>query len=106
MSFKTAAGSGFVDAAASAAGVVTLVTDRAVIDLSGDGARLVSFHEWSSVADVVENTGFELVVNEHTGVTAPPTKEEAAALTVVDPDRRRDREVKARAGNRNSEVTA
>ena len=42
--------------------------------------RLVSVHEFSSVEEIVENTGFELIIPDDVPTTAPPTEEELTIL--------------------------
>ena len=57
--------------------------------------RLASVHPGGTVDQVVEATGFELVVPDHVPFTRDPTPEELELLrTVLDPRRLRDREVK------------
>jgi acyl CoA:acetate/3-ketoacid CoA transferase beta subunit len=58
--------------------------------------RLRSVHPGVSVADVVEATGFELVVPDEVEETRLPTPEELDLIrTVLDPRGLRDREIKA-----------
>jgi len=58
--------------------------------------RLASVHPGGTVDQVVEATGFELVVPDDVPFTRDPTPEELELLrTVLDPRRLRDREVKA-----------
>ena len=57
--------------------------------------RLASVHPGGTVDQVVEATGFELVVPDDVPFTRDPTPEELELLrTVLDPRRLRDREVK------------
>jgi len=57
--------------------------------------RLASVHRGVSVDEVVENTGFELVVPEHVPETRAPTDEELRALReVIDPHGIGGKEVK------------
>ncbi|NUP66249.1 MAG: CoA-transferase [Nonomuraea sp.] len=74
-----------------------VVTNLAVLDFATpDGRmRLVSTHPGVSVADVVEATGFDLVVPGDVPVTREPAAEELRVLDRLDPGRVRDREVAA-----------
>lgn len=96
--FRTAAGGGVERGGYRAEGATTLVTDRAVIGLGPNGARLVSVHPGETVESVVEATGFALAT-EDAVETPPPSTEELGALETVDPDRHRDREFKRRRAN-------
>ena len=42
--------------------------------------RLKSVHEWVTVKDIVDNTGFELIIPNNVSTTQPPTKEELQML--------------------------
>ena len=106
VSFATARGGVGGDPYYATAGVVTLVTDLAVIDLSTDMARLLTAHPWATSHEIVENTGFRLALGRHVSVTSPPSDEERAVLAAVDPHRRRDLEIKDRVRGKNSEVSA
>jgi acyl CoA:acetate/3-ketoacid CoA transferase beta subunit len=55
-----------------------VVSDLGVFDFATPShtMRLVSVHPWSSVGEIVERTGFELVVPEAPPVTRVPTDEE------------------------------
>jgi acyl CoA:acetate/3-ketoacid CoA transferase beta subunit len=69
-------------------GLRRVVTNLAVLDFeSPDHAmRLVSCHPGVSVDDVVEATGFPLVLSEHVATTRTPTAEELRLLReVIDP---------------------
>jgi glutaconate CoA-transferase subunit B len=96
--FRTAAGGGLERGGYRAEGATTLVTDRAVIGLGPDGARLVSVHPGETVESVVGATGFALAT-EDAVETPPPSADELGALESVDPDRHRDREFKRRRAN-------
>jgi glutaconate CoA-transferase subunit B len=50
--------------------------------------RLDALHPGVRVQDVIDNTGFELVIPDHVPVTEPPTEEELRLLRSLDPDRR------------------
>ncbi len=58
--------------------------------------RLRSHHPGVTVEDIVDATGFKLVVPAEAGETRPPTPEELELVRVVlDPGSRRDREVRS-----------
>ncbi len=63
-------------------GPVLCVTNIAVMDFDGQTgrARLKSVHEGVSVDDVVNNTGFELILPPQIPTTPPPTAEELEVL--------------------------
>ncbi|MFW9996427.1 MAG: CoA-transferase subunit beta [Candidatus Odinarchaeota archaeon] len=63
-------------------GITTIITDLAVLDFqTGDGRmRLRSVHQTSSTEEVIENTGFELVIPDPVPVTSPPTEYEMEVL--------------------------
>lgn len=73
-------------------GVVSLVTDRAVITWSDGRPILGGVHPWTTIDEVVDHTGF-LLDTEGASTTAPPTDAELAVLDEVDPNRIRDREL-------------
>ena len=69
-------------------GPLLVVTPLAVMDFdeATGRMRLKSVHEGRTVKDVVQNTGFELIIPEHVPTTPPPTEEELEVLrTKVDP---------------------
>ena len=72
-----------------------VVTNLAVLDLGGpDGRmRLVSVHPGVTVADVQEQTGYELVVGDETPESRLPDDDELAVLERLDPAGLRHREV-------------
>ena len=73
-----------------------VVTNKAVLDFqTPDGAlRLRSVHRGVSVEEVVQSTGFPLVVSSSVPMTRPPTAEELRLLReVLDPGGLRDKEV-------------
>ncbi len=63
-------------------GPVYVVTPLCVMDFHEESKRmrLRSLHPGVSLARVVENTGFELVVPDHVPVTEPPTAAQLAVL--------------------------
>lgn len=75
-----------------------VVTDLAVLDFATPDhtMRLASVHPGVDVADVVEATGFELVVYDDVPETRVPSEDELRLIReVLDPDATRDREVPA-----------
>ncbi len=50
--------------------------------------RLEALHPGVTVEQVVENTGFELIIPDYVPVTDPPTERELELLRSLDPDRR------------------
>ncbi|WP_113700869.1 CoA-transferase subunit beta [Nonomuraea lactucae] len=75
-----------------------VVTDLAVLDFDTPDRRmrLRSLHPGVSVAEVVERTGFELVIPEDVPETRRPTGPELRVLRdVLDPGGLRDREVRS-----------
>ncbi|GAC1314285.1 MAG: CoA-transferase [Acidimicrobiales bacterium] len=74
-----------------------VVTNKAVLDFEGPGhaARLRSVHPGVAVDEVVELTGFPLVVEGDVPDSRGLTGEERAALDRLDPGGLRHREVKA-----------
>jgi len=73
-----------------------VVTNKAVLDFESPErvARLRSVHPGVAVGQVVELTGFELIVPDDVATTRRPTADELAALEVLDPQGLRHREVK------------
>lgn len=73
------------------------VTNLAVMDFQPESKRmrLRSVHPGVSVDQVVEATGFELVIEGDVPETPPPTAEEVAALRKLDPTDARKREFAA-----------
>ena len=74
-----------------------VVTNKAVLDFGGPehAARLLSVHPGVSVEEVVELTGFPLVLDGDVPVSRGPSADESAALDRLDPAGLRHREVKA-----------
>lgn len=73
-----------------------VITDLAVLDFESDDKRmrLASVHPGVTVGEVVEATGFDLVVPDQVPVTRLPTQAETRLLNeVIDPEGRRLREV-------------
>ncbi len=63
-------------------GPVYCITPLCILDFeeSSKRMRLKSVHPGVTVQQVVENTGFELIVQAHVPVTEPPTPEELSTL--------------------------
>jgi glutaconate CoA-transferase subunit B len=73
-----------------------IVTDLCVMDFGGadHGVRLVSLHPGISVAQVRENTGFELEIADDVPVTPAPTHEQLAIIAGLDPHNQRAQQIK------------
>jgi len=50
--------------------------------------KLEAVHPGVSVKDVIENTGFELIIPEKVSITTPPTERELKILRELDPQRK------------------
>jgi acyl CoA:acetate/3-ketoacid CoA transferase beta subunit len=72
-----------------------VVTNLAVLDFGtpDHAMRLRSVHPGVEVADVLNETGFELVVPEDVAVSREPTAVELDLIRRLDPDQARDKEV-------------
>ncbi|WP_300677671.1 CoA-transferase [Nocardioides sp.] len=73
-----------------------IVSNLGVFDVKGadDTVRLISVHPWSSVDEIVANTGFELAIDSSVPTTREPSIEEITLITnVIDPKGLRLREV-------------
>jgi acyl CoA:acetate/3-ketoacid CoA transferase beta subunit len=73
-----------------------IVSNLGVLDVRGpdDTVRLLSVHPGVAVEEVVEATGFELVVSDDVATTREPTESELMIIrNVLDPKNLRDREV-------------
>ncbi len=92
----TGAGGASKSGGFSSAGTAFLVTDLAVIGFGGGHARIVSAHPWSNLEEISENTGYRIEGHDDVPTTAPPDREDLAALAALDPRRLRDREVPQR----------
>ncbi|HUH36641.1 MAG TPA: ketoacid CoA transferase [Spongiibacteraceae bacterium] len=75
-----------------------IITDLCVMDFGGPDhqIRLVSVHPGVSVEQVVENTGFKLVIPDKVPTTAAPTEEQLAIIAALDPRNARSKQL---AGN-------
>ena len=67
--------------------VSRVVTDLGILgfDAGSKAMRLEALHPGVKVEQVVENTGFELLMADEIGVTEPPTEHELAVLRELDP---------------------
>jgi acyl CoA:acetate/3-ketoacid CoA transferase beta subunit len=84
------------DRGAASVSIPRVVTNLAVLDFGGpSGAmRLVSVHPGVSVAEVLENTGFGLVIDDDVAQTRMPTADELRLIRdVIDPRSLRYQEV-------------
>ncbi len=68
--------------------VVCVVTDLGILGFDEDSKamRLEQVHPGVSVEDVIENTGFDLIIPDVVPTTEPPTEEELNLLRALDPD--------------------
>ena len=81
-----------------AAEIRCVVTNLGVFDFDspGRGMRIASLHPGVTIDEVVENTGFDLVVPDDVATTRAPTAEEIRLIReVLDPKGLRDKEVPA-----------
>jgi len=72
-----------------------IVTNLCVLDFEPETKqmRLVSLHPGVELEQVLENTGFELVIPDDIETTAEPTEEELAILETIDPNNLRLRAI-------------
>ena len=68
--------------------VARVVTDLAILgfDETSKVMQLEAIHPGVSLEDVIENTGFDLLIPEAVPTTEPPNAEELALLRALDPD--------------------
>ena len=73
-----------------------VITDLCVMDFAGPDhqARVVSLHPGVTLGEVLDNTGFDLAVNEFLSETAVPTAEQLAVIARLDPKNMRARQLK------------
>ena len=73
-----------------------IVTDLCVMDFGGPNhaPRLVSVHPGITVEQVVENTGFELVIPDEVPTTPAPTAEQLAIIAQMDPHNQRAMQIR------------
>jgi acyl CoA:acetate/3-ketoacid CoA transferase beta subunit len=87
------------DRGVSSVAIPRVVTNLAVLDFGGPShaMRLASLHPGVSVDEVVENTGFGLVIDDDIAQTRMPTADELRLIRdVIDPRSLRDQEVPLR----------
>ena len=70
--------------------VSQVVTDMGILgfDEVTKAMRLEALHHGISVDDVIEKTGFELIIPQNLPVTDPPKDEELSVLRSLDPEKR------------------
>ena len=73
-----------------------VITNLCVMDFEPKTKRmrLVSVHPGVKVEDVINNTGFELIIPDEVPVTEPPTEKELEFIRKIDPDGVRELEFK------------
>src|SRR5438094_610966 len=73
---------------AERAGPMALITTLGVIrfDAQSKEAYLASFHPHTSVAEILESTGWPLRVGANAGATPAPTDEELRVIRELDPE--------------------
>jgi glutaconate CoA-transferase subunit B len=97
VSFRTGAGGGWSGGQYAARGVVTLVTDLAVIRFDADGATLASVHGWTTPEEVLSLTGFPLTVPDSVPVSPESDEQQLMALPTIDAGVLRTAEMRAAA---------
>jgi glutaconate CoA-transferase subunit B len=90
----TAAAGGVTTPRYRSRGVVTLVTDRAVVDFVDGRARLRTVHRGVDVAKLLAETGFPLEGVEDAAVSPGLDEEQAEAIRAIDPEGLRGRELR------------
>jgi glutaconate CoA-transferase, subunit B len=77
------------DSGLTVGGMYRVVTDLGLFGFDDESKRMkvIALHPGVTVAQVQENTGFEMAVNGDVGVTEPPAAAELAALRKLDPER-------------------
>jgi glutaconate CoA-transferase subunit B len=66
-------------------GPATLITTLGVFDLSRDEVRAASLHPGVTADQIIQATGFPIVLGDAVPVTQPPTAEELAYIRTADP---------------------
>ena len=71
-------------------GISKVITHLAVMsfDETRRQMKLEAVHPGVTMEDVIENTGFELIIPEKVSVTEPPTERELKILRELDPDQK------------------
>lgn len=90
----TGAGAGRPSRHHHSSGTVALVTDLAVVEFSEQAARVASIHPWTTRDQIQQNTGFDIEVRQDTPRTPWPDGNEVEALSAIDPNRRRNAEIR------------
>lgn len=69
-------------------GPYRVITNLALMGFDEETCRmkLISVHPGVTVEQVIENTGFDLIIPDKVTVSEPPTDEELALLKEIDPD--------------------
>jgi len=62
-----------------------VVTPLCVMDFEEGRMKLKTSHPGVRVEEILENTGFELVIPHHVPNTSPPTEEEIEIMRMIDP---------------------
>jgi glutaconate CoA-transferase subunit B len=72
-----------------AGGMYRVVTDLAVMGFEAEtrAMQVLALHPGVTLAEVRDNTGFELLVARELDTTAPPSERELAVLRHLDPDK-------------------
>jgi glutaconate CoA-transferase subunit B len=104
VSFRTGAGGGWSHDQVVARGIVTLVTDLAVIRHDADGATLVSVHRWTTPEKVCSLTGFRLAAPAAVPISPEPNQEQVDALAAIDSGGIRTHEIKSSTARVQEEV--
>lgn len=70
------------------AGPVRVITDLAILDFEPVTRRMrvERLHQGVALSDVIDNTGFELIVPDEIPETPPPSAQELLLLRKIDPD--------------------
>ncbi|GAB3281426.1 CoA-transferase subunit beta [Parahaliea aestuarii] len=73
-----------------------VITNLCVMDFGGPDhqLRLLSLHPGVGVEEVLENTGFAIVVPDEVPTTAAPTEEQLAIIAALDPHNQRAYQIK------------
>lgn len=73
-----------------------ILTDLCVLDFNGPNKqiRIKSLHPGITVEQVVENTGFELAIDDNIPTTAAPTQEQLDIINELDPSNIRSKQLK------------
>lgn len=83
-------------------GLVTVVTEMAVLRSRDRGFELASVHPWRTAEEVARETGFDVMVTGQIETTPLPTESEAGTLAALDPRGLRSAELRSKGRRRNS----